>query len=209
MYSASLEEIIKYTIQHVQMVSFAGGLSILVGIPLGFLVTKRRFPAFSPFIIGGVNILQTVPSLAIVAIALPLLGAGFKPAVLALFAYGLLPIVRNTYAGINHIDESIIESAKGMGMTSRQIVKKIEIPLAVPIIMAGIRTSVVINVGTATLASLIGAGGLGDLIITGIDLRAMTLMLQGAVPTAVLAILFETLLSRIEYVLTPEGIRLS
>ncbi len=189
------------------MVAFAGGLSILIGIPLGFLVTKRRFPALSPIIIGGVNILQTVPSLAIVAIALPLLGAGFRPAVLALFAYGLIPIVRNTYAGINNIDESIIESAKGMGMTSKQIISSIEIPLAIPIIMAGIRTSIVINVGTATLASLIGAGGLGDLIITGIDLRAMTLMLQGAIPTAILAIAIETLLSRIEFFLTPEGIR--
>lgn len=207
MYTASTEEILKYTVEHIQMVAFAGGLSILIGIPLGFLVTKRRFPGLSPIIIGGVNILQTVPSLAIVAIALPLLGAGFRPAVLALFAYGLLPIVRNTYAGINNIDESIIESAKGMGMTSKQIISSIEIPLAIPIIMAGIRTSIVINVGTATLASLIGAGGLGDLIITGIDLRAMTLMLQGAIPTAILAITIETLLSRIEFFLTPAGIR--
>ncbi|MFQ5796881.1 MAG: ABC transporter permease [Candidatus Bipolaricaulia bacterium] len=206
-YLATSQEIRLRIWEHIQLVIVAELLAIGIGVPLGFIITRRGFKRFSPLILGVANIGQTIPSLAVVAIMLPILGIGFKPAIVALFVYGLLPIVRNTYAGVNNIDPSVIESARGMGMTRGQILRKIELPLARAVMMAGIRTSTVINVGVATLAALIGSGGLGQLIIRGLNLNVTELMLQGAAPAAGLAILFDTALGGIESWMTPRGLK--
>jgi len=198
-------EMTKLILQHVKLIGIAGSLDIAVGVFLGILITRQRFRKYAGAVLSVVNIGQTVPSLAVVGLAMGLLGLGLKPAVFALFIYGLLPIVRNTLAGIEDVDPAIVEAAVGMGMTPNQILFRIELPLAVSVIMAGIKTSLVVNVGTAALAFLIGGGGLGDLIFTGIALADTELMLAGAVPTALLAILVDFLLGRIELLLTPPG----
>jgi len=195
--------------EHFKMVGLAELIAIGVGIPLGILITRPMFRKISPLVIGVVNIGQTVPSMAVVAIIAVIMGGfGFTPAVIALFIYGLLPIVRNSYTGINSIDSSIIESARGMGMSKRQIVWKIELPLARPVIMAGIRTSTVINVGTAALAALIAAGGLGMIILAGLLNNIPLLLLQGAAPTAALAIILDAILGGIEEWMTPRGLKI-
>ncbi|MEA1964805.1 MAG: ABC transporter permease [Candidatus Aerophobetes bacterium] len=195
--------------EHFKMVGFAELIAIGVGVPLGILITRPKFRKISPLVMGVVNIGQTVPSMAVVAIMAVIMGEfGFIPAVIALFIYGLLPIVRNTYAGINSIDPSIIESARGMGMSKRQIIWKIELSLARPVIMAGIRTSTVINVGTAALAALIAAGGLGMIILAGLLNNIPLLLLQGAAPTAALAIILDAILGSIEEWMTPRGLKI-
>jgi osmoprotectant transport system permease protein len=209
MFLATPYEILKQTVRHIQLVGVAELLAVGVGVPLGFMLTRPSFKRISSLILGIVNVGQTVPSLAFIAIMAPLLGLGFKPGVAALFVYSLLPIVRNTYAGIRSIDPSIVESALGMGMTKKQILRRIELPLALPVIMTGIRISTVVNVGTATLAALIAAGGLGELIIKGLVLNVPELMIQGAAPTACLAILLDALLGRVESWLTPRGLQIS
>lgn len=143
-------------------------------------------------------VLQTIPSLALLGLLIPLFGIGKVPAIIALVAYALLPILRNTYTGIKEVDPSLIEAARAMGMNERQLLLKVEIPLATPVMMAGIRTAMVLIVGTATLAALIGAGGLGDIILLGIDRNNTSLIVLGAVPAALLAILFDVLLRRFE-----------
>jgi osmoprotectant transport system permease protein len=134
---------------------------------------------------------------------------GYKAAVVALFIYATLPIIRNTYAGINSIDPAIREAAAGMGMSKMQITYRIELPLAQPVIIAGIRTSTVLNVGTAAVAGMIGAGGLGELIVTGIAVRVTEMVIQGAAPTAALAIILDALLRELERALTPRGLRVA
>ena len=193
------------TFTHIQLVFFSMLLAILVGVPLGILIT--RVPKLVTPIMGGAGIMQTVPSLALLGFMIPIFGIGIKTAIAALFLYSLLPIIRNTYTGIKDVDKATTEAAKGMGMTSRQILFKVELPLAIPIMMAGIRTAAVINVGTATLAAFIGAGGLGDFIFLGITRGIDGLILLGAIPAALLAIILETLLSSLERWSTPEGLR--
>jgi osmoprotectant transport system permease protein len=139
---------------------------------------------------------------------IPLFGIGTKTAVAALFLYSLLPIIRNTFTGIQDVDKSIIEAARGMGMTDRQILFRVELPLAMNVIMAGIRTSTVINVGTATLAAFIGAGGLGDFIFLGISRNIDALVLLGAFPAALLALLFDFILGKLERWTTPRGLKI-
>ncbi len=168
-------------------VTMAGALA--VGIPGGILLSRPRFYYLGKVFENIVNIGQTVPSLAILAIFYTILGLGFNTAVFAIWLYSILPILRNTFAGITSISDEIIESAKGMGMKNWRILSRIELPLAAPIIVAGIRTAVVINVGTATLATFIGAGGLGDLIVTGLSIRRDMIIVTGAALSALLAIL--------------------
>jgi osmoprotectant transport system permease protein len=206
---ATYTELFKRIGEHVKMVGLAELIAIGVGIPLGILVARPALRKISPIIMGVVNVGQTVPSMAVVAILAVIMGEfGFTPAVIALFVYGLLPIVRNSYAGINSINPSIIESARGMGMSKRQIIWKIELPLARPVIMAGIRTSTVINVGTAALAALIAAGGLGMIILAGLLNNIPLLLLQGAAPTAALAITLDAILGGIEEWMTPRGLKI-
>jgi osmoprotectant transport system permease protein len=157
-------------------------------------------------VLGIANIFQTIPSLALFGLIIPLLGIGYTPSVFVLFLYALLPIIKNTFIGINSVDEAIIDAGRGMGMTGKQILTKIEIPLALPVIMGGVRISTVINIGTATIAALIGAGGLGEMIFKGISMANNNMVLAGAVPTALLAIFIDKLMGVFEDKLTPEGI---
>ncbi len=185
-------------VEHVRLVLISTALAIAAAVPAGILITRQGFRDFSGIILGVANIGQSVPSIAILAVFMGFLGLGAKTAIFALWLYALLPIVRNTATGIEEVDPNIIEAATGMGMTNRQILLGIELPLAFPVIFAGIRTAAVINVGTAALGAFIGAGGFGTFIIAGIPLSRERMILVGAILTAVLAILMDWILGKIE-----------
>lgn len=185
-------EVIMRTLrEHIVLVVVSMLGAMLVGIPGGILISRPRFYKVGKVLENVVNVGQTVPSLAILAIFYSVLGLGFNTAVFAIWLYSILPILRNTFAGISSINDEVIESARGMGMTPWRILLRIELPLAAPIIVAGIRTAIVINVGTATLATFIGAGGLGDLIVTGLSIRRNMVIVTGAALSALLAILLD------------------
>lgn len=192
-----------------QLVLLATALCTVIGVPLGILATRPHLrDEFSPIVNALVNAGQTIPSLAIVALALPLLGFGFVPAMIAMVLYGLLPILRNTAVALEGVDAAQIDAGLGMGMTRHQLLWLVEIPHAIPVVLAGIRTSAVLNVGVAVLAGLIGAGGFGAAIVHGIDLRVPPLVWYGAVPTALLAVIVDFFLRRLEEILTPAGLRI-
>lgn len=180
-------------------------LGVIVAIPLGVALT--RVPKVAGFVIGTVGVVQTFPSLAILAFFIPILGVGKVPAIVALFFYSMLPMLRNTFTGINGVDKSLLEAGRGMGMNVWQRIITVEIPLAIPVIMAGIRVSTVYLIGWATLASFIGAGGLGDYIFNGMNLYRTDLIIVGAVPVTLLALITDLLLGRLEKRATPKGIR--
>ncbi|MEL7123771.1 MAG: ABC transporter permease, partial [Bacteroidota bacterium] len=161
-------KLLELCLEHIGLTFISLLLAMLVAIPAGIIITKR--PKIAAFTLGVAGILQTVPSIALLGFLIPFLGIGIKPAIFALFIYAILPILRNTYTGIISVDPSVIEAAKGMGLSTRQILLKVELPLAMPIIFAGIRTATVINVGVAALAAYIGAGGLGEYSFSGIEL---------------------------------------
>jgi osmoprotectant transport system permease protein len=196
----------RHTKEHLVLVGISLSAAILLAIPLGILAARR--PRLGQIVLGVTGIIQTIPSLALFVFMIPLLGIGGAPAVMALFLYSLLPITRNTYAGLKDISPAIVESAQALGLPSRARLYIVELPLATRAILAGIKTSAVINVGTATLSALIGAGGYGQPILTGIRLDDIGLILQGAVPAAVLALLVQGLFELIERVLLPRGLRL-
>ncbi len=183
-------------LEHIQISFIALFLAVVIAIPLGIYLTNKKKIAES--IIGISAILQTIPSLALLGLLIPLFGIGKVPAIIALVVYALLPILRNTFTGINEVDPSLKEAAMAMGMNTRKRLVKVELPLAMPVIMAGIRTAMVLIVGTATLAALIGAGGLGDIILLGIDRNNTALIILGAVPAAFLALVFDFLLKKLE-----------
>ena len=195
----------KHTREHLVLVGISLTAAIFVAIPLGILAARR--PRIGQLVLGIAGILQTIPSLALFVFLIPVLGIGGPPAVVALFLYSLLPIIRNTHAGLNDIPPAITESAQALGLPSRARLRIVELPLATRAILAGIKTSAVINVGTATLAALIGAGGYGQPILTGIRLDDMSLILQGAIPAAALALLAQSLFELIERSLLPRGLR--
>ena len=199
------QDVIQATSVHIQLVFFSMIIAVVLGIALGILIT--RVPSLVTVVLGGAGIMQTIPSLALLGFMIPIFGIGVKTAIAALFLYSLLPIVRNTYTGIKEVNKATVEAAKGMGMTSFQILLKVELPLSIPMIMAGIRTAAVINVGTATLAAFIGAGGLGDFIFLGITRGIDGLILLGAIPAAILAIILETGFSFLERWSTSEGVK--
>lgn len=199
------EDLISASITHIELVLISMLLAIFIAVPLGILITRVRSLA-NP-VVGVAGMLQTIPSLAMLGFMIPLFGIGMKTAIAALFLYSLLPIIRNTYTGIKDVDSSITEAARGMGMTNWQILIKVELPLSVAVIMAGIRTAAVINVGAATLAAFIGAGGLGDFIFLGITRGIDALILLGAIPAALLAIILEFMLARLERWSTPKGLK--
>lgn len=196
---------LELALEHLLLTAVAVLLAILVAVPLGIILTRRK--AAAPPFIGLTGVIQTIPSLALLAfmIPIPFLGLGVRSAIAALFLYALLPIVRNTYTGITEVDPDLIEAASGMGLKDHQVLLKIELPLATRTIMAGIRTSTVISIGVATLAAFIGAGGLGEPIITGLQLNNTRLILSGAVPAALLAIIVDFLLGRVEAALAPRS----
>ncbi|MGH8128905.1 MAG: glycine betaine ABC transporter substrate-binding protein, partial [Gammaproteobacteria bacterium] len=191
--------------QHVVLVGISLGAAILFSIPLGIIASRRRI--LGQVILAVTGMLQTIPSLALLVLMIPLLGIGGPPALLALFLYSLLPIVRNTHEGLVNIDPTLIDSARALGLPHRARLRLIELPLALPPILAGIKTSAVINVGTATLAALIGAGGLGQPILTGIRLNSIPLILEGAIPAILLALVVQGLFELLERFLVPTGMR--
>ncbi|PTJ23695.1 ABC transporter permease/substrate-binding protein [Staphylococcus simulans] len=182
-------ELLSTLLEHMQISFIALLIACLIGVPLGILLTKTKH--FSEAVINVAAVMQTIPSLALLGLMIPLFGIGTVPAIIALVVYALLPILRNTYTGIKEVDPSLVEAAKGIGMKPGRRLTKVELPIAMPIIMAGIRTAMVLIIGTATLAALIGAGGLGDLILLGIDRNNSSLILLGAIPAAILAIVFD------------------
>lgn len=183
-------------LEHIQISFIALFFAVLIAIPLGIYLTNKKKIAES--IIGISAVLQTIPSLALLGLLIPLFGIGKVPAIIALVVYALLPILRNTYTGINEVDPSLKEAALAMGMNQSKRLVKVELPLAMPVMMAGIRTAMVLIVGTATLAALIGAGGLGDIILLGIDRNNTALILIGAIPAAILALIFDVALKKLE-----------
>lgn len=190
-------------IQHIFLSFIALAVGIAIALPLGIIVARYR--RIAEPVIGITAIFQTIPSLALFGFLVPLIGIGTKTALIALIIYALLPILRNTYTGISNIEDSMIEAGIGMGMTKSQLLWQIEFPLALPFIMAGIRTATVLTVGIATLATFVGAGGLGDVIYRGLQSYNNSLVLAGALPVALLAILFDLLLKWIEKRATPKG----
>ncbi len=195
------------TVQHLVLVGISLSAAIVVSIPLGILAARRE--RIGQLVLAVAGLLQTIPSLALFVFMIPLLGIGGPPAIVALFLYSLLPIIRNTYAGLKDIPRDIVESAQALGLPSGARLRIVELPLATRAILAGIKTSAVINVGTATLGALIGAGGYGQPILTGIRLDDIGLILQGAIPAAVLALLVQGLFELIERGLLPKSLRLS
>ena len=190
---------------HVLLSAAALAVALIVALPVGVLVARRPRAAFVAM--NAANVARTVPSLAVLAGMLPFLGIGFLPSFLALVILGLPPILTNTCVGIRQVDADAIESAAGMGMTPFQILCRVELPMAAPVMSAGVRTAAVQIVAGATLAAFIGGGGLGDFITTGIGMMAIELMLVGAIPVTVLAILTELAFGWLERAVTPRGMR--
>ncbi|WP_160712793.1 ABC transporter permease/substrate-binding protein [Chitinophaga solisilvae] len=190
-------KLLEQTLTHTGLTFISVLIAVCIGVPLGILIIRRK--RLSGLVLGIAGVLQTIPSIALLGFMIPLLGIGPKPAIVALFLYALLPIIRNTYTGISGVDNSVTEAARGMGMSPRQLLFKVQLPLAMPVILAGIRTATVINVGVATLAAYIAAGGLGEFIFGGIALNNTSMMLAGAIPAALLAILFDWLLSLLQH----------
>jgi len=178
--------------QHVGLVAISTALAALIGLPLGVLVVRR--PAWRRPVLGLANLFQTIPSLALFGLLIPVFGIGAWTAITALVVYGLLPIVRNTYAGILGVDPAVREAGRGMGMTDGELLRLVELPLAAGVIIAGVRVATVVSVGIATIAAAIGAGGLGVYIFRGVATVDDTLILAGAIPAALLALLADGLL---------------
>lgn len=194
------------TLQHIPLTIVSGILAILVGVPLGVWLSRPWMARYAEGFMQVLNVGTTIPTLAILALSMSVLGIGSLPALFGLFAATLLPIVRNAYAGIRAVPAHLIESATGMGMTPGQIMMRVEIPNALFVMFAGIRTALAINVGTVPLAFLIGGGGLGELIFQGIALNDFAMMLAGAIPVALLAILVDFLLAQAQLWLVPKGV---
>jgi osmoprotectant transport system permease protein len=183
------EKLLTQVVQHLGLTFLSLLLAIVVGVPLGILIARKR--KFSSPVLGFAGILQTIPSIALLGFMIPVFGIGARPAIVALLIYALLPIIRNTYTGITEVSPTVVEAAKAMGMNRRQLLFKVKLPLAMPVIIAGIRTAAVINVGVATLASFVAAGGLGEFIFGGISLNNTNMILAGAIPAALLAVLLD------------------
>ncbi|MBD2751506.1 ABC transporter permease/substrate-binding protein [Spirosoma validum] len=190
------DKLLEQTLTHIGLTFVSLLLALLIGVPLGILISRKRKLASS--VLGVAGVLQTVPSVALLGFLIPLLGIGVGPALVALFLYALLPIIRNTYVGITEVSPLTKEAARGVGMTDNQVLTKVELPLALPVIFAGVRTATVINVGVATLAAYVAAGGLGEFIFSGIALSNVNMMLAGAIPAALLAIGFDFGLARLQ-----------
>jgi osmoprotectant transport system permease protein len=194
----------RLTARHIELVVLSLVAAILIALPLGLLLERaaRRAEA----VIRGIGVLQTLPGIALLAFMIPLLGIGFRPAIVALVLYSLYPIVRNTFTGVRDADPAAVSAARALGMTDTQILREVRLPLAAPVIMAGIRTAAVIDVGTATLAAFIGAGGLGEPIVAGLALSDTRMVLSGAIPAALLALLVDGALALVERWTRPGGL---
>lgn len=192
--------------QHLALAAISGGLAIVVGVPLGVAVSRDAFRRAANIVTRVVNLGTTIPTLAILALAMTVLGLGAPSAIFGLFVLTLLPILLNTVAGLRSVPPHLVEAARGMGMTPWQILLGVELPNAAYVILAGIRTALVINIGTVPLAFLIGGGGLGELIFTGIDLMEPGMLLAGAIATAALAIAVDAIVANAQFWLIPRGV---
>jgi len=201
-------ELLALTREHIFLVFISTAFAITLGVPLGVLLTRRKF--LQTPVLGFANVMQTIPSLALfgLLIPLPLIGGiGARTAIIALALYALLPVIRNTVTGISNVDAKVRESAVAMGMTDWQILKKVELPLAMPVILTGIRVAVVISVGVATVAAAVGAGGLGTYIFRGLRQNDNNLLLAGAIFSAILALLADFALGQIEKIYQLKNLR--
>jgi osmoprotectant transport system permease protein len=196
-------------LEHLYMVSLSMIFATIVGITAGIVLTRRRFRKYAGVCMYIIGLGQTIPSLAVLALAMSFLGIGMKPAIFALTIYSILPIARNTLAGIAAVPSELIDAAKGMGMPPLRILMEVEIPNAMQVILTGFRVALIINIGTAALAYVIGAGGLGDLIFTGISLMQTDKLLAGAIPVTLLALFADFLSELLGLVLISRGLRLS
>ena len=203
--TTNFNQVLNLTKEHIMLTTIAVGLAVLIGVPLGILISYFR--KASDTVIGGANVVQAIPSMALLGLAIPLLGIGSLPAVVIVILYSLLPIIKNTFTGITSIDKDTLESAKAIGLTRVQILMKIRIPLALPIIMAGVRISSVTAVGLMTMAAFIGAGGLGFLIFSGISTTNNGQILAGAIPAAILALIVDYIFGLVEKLVTPISIQ--
>jgi osmoprotectant transport system permease protein len=199
--AATRRTLLALTLRHIVLVGASLCLAILIGVPLGLTLERSSWSA-EP-VIRGVGVIQTLPGIALLAFMIPLLGIGVAPALIALVLYSLYPIVRNTFTGVRDADPSAVDAARALGMTDGQILRQVRLPLAAPVIMAGIRTAAVIDVGTATLAAFIGAGGLGEPIVSGLALSDTRMILSGAIPAALLALAVDTTLAGVERFVRP------
>ena len=199
-------DIIYLAQQHIVLVAVSGGLAVLTGVPLGIALSRPRFRRYAEVAMQTLNVGTTIPTLAVLALSMTLLGLGFVPSVFGLWLATLLPITRNAYAGLSAVPAHLKEAATGMGMTGRQILWHVELPNALFVIFAGVRTAIAINVGTVPLVFLIGGGGLGDLIFTGISVNQPDMMLAGAIPTALLAVIADFILLQAQRWLVPRGV---
>lgn len=200
------ENLVRLIWEHLYISVISVSLGVLFAVPIGIWLTRIN-DRVADLVISFVSILQSLPSLALLTLMIPLIGVGQLPAIVALFIYSLMPIMRNTYAGIQSVDEGMVDAAKGMGMTTIQLLQKVELPQAAPIIMAGIRLSTTYVIAWTTLASFIGAGGLGDFIFNGLNLYIPELIIGGTIPVTVIALLADFLLSRLEQKVTPINLR--
>jgi osmoprotectant transport system permease protein len=197
-------EVLQLTLEHLWLVGVSTVFAVLIGIPLGILITRR--PLLNKPILGFANAIQTIPSLALFGFLLPAPWIGERAdrlVILALTLYALLPLIRNTYAGIKGVDPAVIEAGRGMGMTSRQLLWQVELPLSLGVIIAGVRVATVLSIGLTTIAAAIGAGGLGEYIFRGLAMVNNSVILAGAIPTAFLALFADASLGWLERRLTP------
>ena len=205
----NINEVLFLTWEHIYMVSISLVIATFIGVPLGIIITKNENLAKK--VINGANIMMTVPSIALFGLMMPALaiigqGLGKVPAIIALILYSQLPIIRNTYVAIKNVPPSIRNAGKGMGMNRWELLKEVEIPIAVPVIVAGLRTAAVMNIGIAAIAAYVGAGGLGVYIQNGIDRVYPEMILAGALLVSIFAILVDAVMALVERVLTPTGI---
>ncbi|AMU11128.1 MULTISPECIES: ABC transporter permease [Burkholderia] len=208
--ASSWPELLQLTLQHVWLVAIAVGCAIVAGVPLGILINRHEWLA-GP-LLGIATLVLTLPSIALFGLMIPFFsrfgqGIGAAPAITAVFLYSLLPIMRNTYLALHNVDAGIKEAGTGIGMTSWQRLRLVDLPLAVPVILAGVRTAVVMNIGVMTIAAVIGAGGLGTLILRAIGQSSMMKLLVGAVLVSLLAIVADRLLQMLQRALTPKGVQ--
>ncbi|MGG3572721.1 ABC transporter permease [Bacillus gobiensis] len=209
-FAENYQFILGYTWEHIQLVGIAIVIAILIGVPLGIYCTVNKYLAST--ILQTASILMTIPSIALFGIMIPVLsiineGIGTLPAVIALVLYSQLPIIRNTYTAINNVDPNLRDAAKGIGLTTAERLWKVELPNAMPLIMAGVRTATVLNIGVGAIATLIGAGGLGGIIYQGILRSDNTLVLAGAVAVSILALIADLILRWIQNLFTPKGLK--
>lgn len=200
------KDVVYLTRQHLMLVAISGGAAIISGIAIGIWLSRPFMQRWAETTIQVVNMATSIPTLGKLALMMTLLGIGPLPAIVGLWVATLLPIIRNTYVGIRAVPDHLIDAARGMGMSSGAILRRVELPNALFVMFAGIRTAMAVNVGTAPIAFLIGGGGLGELIFTGIDLQDYAMLLAGAIPTALLAVIVDFLFGQAQYWLVPRGV---